>query len=87
MNNISSLAQARQMHGRLVSWLIADAYPMWATAGFDAVHRTFNERLLPSGAVPDEPRRARVQARQVYAYARAGNLGWQGDARRLVRRV
>ncbi len=84
MSPVSSLAQARQMHGRLVSWLIDDAYPVWATAGFDAVHRTFNERLLPSGAVPNEPRRARVQTRQVYAYSRAAALGWRGDARSLV---
>jgi mannose/cellobiose epimerase-like protein (N-acyl-D-glucosamine 2-epimerase family) len=84
MNDKSSLAQARQLHGRLVSWLIDDAYPVWATAGFDAVHRAFNERLIPGAAVPDEPRRARVQTRQVYAYARAGNLGWRGEARPLV---
>jgi len=84
MNKISSVPQARQLHERLVRWLIDDAYPVWASAGFDPVHRTFNERLLPSGAVPDEPRRARVQARQVYAYSRAGSLGWRGEARPLV---
>ncbi len=84
MNNTSSLAQARQMHDRLLSWLIDDAYPVWATAGFDSVHGTFNERLTADGAVPDVPRRARVQARQVYAYARAGTLGWRGEARPLV---
>jgi mannose/cellobiose epimerase-like protein (N-acyl-D-glucosamine 2-epimerase family) len=84
MNNIASLGQARQMHGRLVSWLVDDAYPIWATAGFDSVQCTFNERLSAGGAVPDEPRRARVQARQVYAYSRAASLGWRGDARTLV---
>ncbi|HTC50789.1 MAG TPA: AGE family epimerase/isomerase [Steroidobacteraceae bacterium] len=84
MNTISSLPQARQMHGRLLTWLIDDAYPVWATAGFDAVHRAFHERLLPGGALGDEPRRARVQTRQVYAYARAAQLGWRGDARTLV---
>ncbi|HEY1898654.1 MAG TPA: AGE family epimerase/isomerase [Steroidobacteraceae bacterium] len=84
MNKMSILPQARQMHGRLVHWLIDDAYPLWATDGFDSLHRTFNERLVPGAAVPDEPRRARVQTRQVYAYSRAGNLGWRGDARNLV---
>ncbi|HTY95162.1 MAG TPA: AGE family epimerase/isomerase [Steroidobacteraceae bacterium] len=84
MNPFSSIAQARQIHERLVSWLVDDAYPVWATAGFDATHRTFNERLLPDAAVPDEPRRARVQTRQVYAYSRAAHLGWRGDARALV---
>jgi mannose/cellobiose epimerase-like protein (N-acyl-D-glucosamine 2-epimerase family) len=72
------------MHDRLLSWLVDDAYPVWATSGFDSVHRTFHERLTPGGAVPDEPRRARVQARQVYAYSRAANLGWRGEARPLV---
>jgi len=84
MNNTSSLAQARQMHGRLRSWLIDDAYPVWATSGFDPVQRAFHERLIPQGALPNEARRARVQARQVYAYSRAGSLGWRGDARPLV---
>jgi mannose/cellobiose epimerase-like protein (N-acyl-D-glucosamine 2-epimerase family) len=84
MNNLSILPQARQMHDRLLSWLIDDAYPVWASAGFDPVHHTFSERLTADGAVPDEPRRARVQCRQVYAYARAGTLGWRGDARTLV---
>jgi mannose-6-phosphate isomerase len=84
MNSNSSLAQARQMHGRLMSWLIDEAYPMWSTAGFDPVHRTFHERLLAGAAIPDEPRRARVQTRQVYAYSHAGRLGWRGDARTLV---
>ena len=84
MNKISIIPQARQMHGRLVHWLIDDAYPLWATDGYDAVHRAFHERLVPGAAVPDEPRRARVQTRQVYAYSRAGSLGWRGDARGLV---
>lgn len=84
MNKISIVPQARQMQGRLLHWLIDDAYPVWATAGFDPVHRTFNERLVPGAALADEPRRARVQTRQVYAYARAGSLGWRGDARSLV---
>jgi len=84
MNRISSLVQVRQMHGRLIHWLIDDAYPVWASDGFDAVHRTFSERLIPGAAVPDEPRRARVQTRQVYAYSRAAGLGWRGDARSLV---
>ncbi len=81
---MSSLPQARQMHGRLLSWLIDDAYPVWATDGFDAVHRAFHERLLPGAELGDEPRRARVQTRQVYAYSRAAALGWRGDARALV---
>jgi mannose/cellobiose epimerase-like protein (N-acyl-D-glucosamine 2-epimerase family) len=72
------------MYGRLLTWLIDDAYPVWATAGFDAVHRAFNERLMQGAVLSDEPRRARVQTRQVYAYARAGKLGWRGDARPLV---
>ncbi len=72
------------MHDRLLSWLIDDAYPLWATAGFDPVHRTFYERLLPGAAVQDEPRRARVQTRQVYAYSRAARLGWRGDGRALA---
>lgn len=80
----ANLAQVRQMHARLLGWLVDDAYPVWATAGFDATHRTFNERLIPGTGAPAVPRRARVQARQVYAYSRAAGLGWRGDARTLA---
>ncbi len=43
----------------------------------------FHERLNGTEAL-DEPRRARVQPRQSASFARARELGWSGDAARLV---
>ena len=76
---------ARQLHGQLRDWLINAAYPLWARAGYDPVHGGFHERLASDGAVAGDTRRARVQVRQVYAFANAPALGWTGDPVPLVR--
>jgi mannose/cellobiose epimerase-like protein (N-acyl-D-glucosamine 2-epimerase family) len=65
---------------RLVSWLLDAAYPLWSTRGIDSIHGGFQERLTLSGEPTDDARRARVQPRQIYAFARAPSLGWKGDA-------
>jgi mannose/cellobiose epimerase-like protein (N-acyl-D-glucosamine 2-epimerase family) len=65
---------------QLTSWLEDAAYPIWSTRGIDAVRGGFQERLTLSGEPTDDARRARVQPRQVYAFARAPSLGWTGDA-------
>ena len=79
-----ALERARQAHAGLQAWLVQDAYPVWSTQGFDALHRSFHERIGALGPVVEDPRRARVAARQVYAFARAPSLGWSGPARQLV---
>jgi mannose-6-phosphate isomerase len=70
----------------LLRWLLTAAYPLWAARGYDAVHGGFEESLSGTGPTPDQPRRARVQARQIYSFARAVQFGWQPrEAQRLVR--
>jgi mannose-6-phosphate isomerase len=69
----------------LLRWLLADAYPLWASWGFDELRGGFQECLTAAGPIAHQPRRARVQARQIYCYARAAALGWkQPQASRLV---
>jgi mannose-6-phosphate isomerase len=65
---------------QLTSWLVGAAYPIWSTRGIDSVRGGFQERLTLSGEPTDDARRARVQPRQVYAFARATSFGWKGDA-------
>jgi mannose-6-phosphate isomerase len=60
------------------------AYPLWARAGYDHAGGGFHERLAVDGPVAGDARRARVQVRQVYAFARASALGWAGDPTPLV---
>jgi mannose/cellobiose epimerase-like protein (N-acyl-D-glucosamine 2-epimerase family) len=74
----------RQVASQLLYWLVAEAYPLWATLGSDFLHGGFHESLDQDGYPREEPRRIRVQARQVYVFARAPSLGWAGDAVSLV---
>ena len=75
----------RQAATELSHWLVAEAYPLWATRGICPVYGGFHESLDQDAQPRYEPRRIRVQARQVYAFARAPSFGWSGDAAGLVR--
>jgi mannose-6-phosphate isomerase len=48
------------------------------------VHGGFHEVIDQNGSPLAVPRRSRVQPRQVYAFAMAGLLGWNGAAREAV---
>ena len=72
----------KTLHG----WLVNEAYPRWADQGYDRHRGGFQELLESAGPVVGVPRRARVQVRQLYAFARAAELGWNGDATELVTR-
>ena len=66
-------------------WAVEKALPLWSTNGFDKKRGGFHERLNPDGS-PDlsANRRLRVQARQVYVFAQAADLGWFPGARNLA---
>lgn len=61
----------------LTTWIRRVALPVWCTLGQDA-SGAFEERLEQDGRRIAEPRRARVQARQIYVLAEAGRCGWSG---------
>ncbi|MDR3508120.1 MAG: AGE family epimerase/isomerase [Caulobacteraceae bacterium] len=65
-------------------WMRTAAYPLWASLGADPVNGGFNETLELDGRPSRDPRRLRVQARQIFAFATAAATGWDGDARRIV---
>ena len=57
-------------------WLFDQALPLWAGRGVDAEGR-FHEQLdFDARPVTGVPRRTRVQARQVYVFCEAADLGW-----------
>lgn len=64
-------------------WMRLDALPLWATLGVDP-DGAFREAVGANGAPAGDFRRARVQARQAWVYAVAGQAGWSGPWRRLV---
>lgn len=67
---------------RARSWLFDTALPLWSEVGFD--EEGFVEKIAHDGSKTADPRRAMVQARQIYSYVEAGRLGWQGPWRSLV---
>ncbi|HEY2661201.1 MAG TPA: AGE family epimerase/isomerase [Caulobacteraceae bacterium] len=76
---------ARRGQQRLLDWLLHKAYPLWSTQGVDRIRGGFHERLDADGTPLDEARRARVQPRQIYAFAHGAGLGWDGDASAITR--
>lgn len=65
-------------------WNREQALPTWATFGFDAAHGRFVERLDDTGQTLPVPHRAMVQARQIYVYAHAAELGWYAPGAALA---
>jgi mannose/cellobiose epimerase-like protein (N-acyl-D-glucosamine 2-epimerase family) len=74
----------RSCQQRLNAWLLQSAFPLWARQGVDRNNGGFYERIALDGSSLDDPRRARVQPRQIYAFAQAPALGWHGNAREIV---
>jgi len=71
---------ARLVHLRdeLKAWALEHAFPIWWEVGADKIQGGFFEKIALDGAPVEAPRRARVQPRQIYSYAVAGLLGWDG---------
>ena len=65
--------------------MIEHILPLWAGRGWDAQRGGFVDRL-GAGGEPDleAPRRLRVQARQIYCFAKAAQLGWFPEGRILA---
>ncbi|MDO9402706.1 MAG: AGE family epimerase/isomerase [Polaromonas sp.] len=66
-------------------WLFELALPLWWSHGADHQHGGFHEKLDAQGQPVGQPTRVRVQARQVFVYARAGALGWSGPWQAAMR--
>jgi mannose-6-phosphate isomerase len=69
----------------LGGWLREAALPLWTTAGWDAATASFHEALTVEGEPVAGPRRARVQARQIWVCATAAQAGL-GDAHGRIAR-
>lgn len=69
---------------RLKAWLVEHAYPLWSTAGIDREHGGFHEKLALDGTATGDARRARLHPRQIYAFAQARELGWDGPSEAAI---
>jgi mannose/cellobiose epimerase-like protein (N-acyl-D-glucosamine 2-epimerase family) len=68
-------------------WITGRALPTWSSIGFDPVAGRFRERLDLSGSPLDVPHRAMVQARQIYVFSHACQLGWFEEGGALAERA
>mgnify|MGYP006182720631 CR=1 FL=1 len=76
MHQASDVEAQLAVHGeRLLRWLRDDALPLWWAVGADHAGGGFHEAIDLAGQPVRAERRARVQARQIFTYAVAGELG------------
>ncbi len=73
--------ELRRERDTLKAWLLECAYPLWWDPGADREGGGFHDRLDVAGRPIAGPKRARVQARQVFCYGLAAEFGWQGPSR------
>jgi mannose-6-phosphate isomerase len=78
--------QPQPLGADLGRWMTTAALPLWAAEGVDPATGAFQEALDQSARPTASPRRARVQARQIYVYCLAGEMGWRGPWRDIARR-
>jgi mannose/cellobiose epimerase-like protein (N-acyl-D-glucosamine 2-epimerase family) len=69
---------------RLTLWLHSQALPLWQALGVDHQNGGFRDALDAQARAPSAIRRARVQGRQAYVFARAGARGWPGPWEQTV---
>jgi mannose/cellobiose epimerase-like protein (N-acyl-D-glucosamine 2-epimerase family) len=77
--------RAERSVARLRRWVVGRALPLWGGAGFDSTRGSFVERLTFDGApLSSAPRRAMVQARQIYVFSHAALLGWRPEGKAVA---
>jgi mannose-1-phosphate guanylyltransferase/mannose-6-phosphate isomerase len=79
--SIKPMDRLRDEASVLRDWLFDAALPLWWLNGADHANGGFEELLDRGGFAVAAQRRARVQARQIYVYATAGGMGWDGPWR------
>lgn len=55
-------------------WLSNDVFPLWSQEGIDPRNGSFVESLTLEGKAMSQPKRAMVQARQIYSFAEAARM-------------
>jgi mannose-6-phosphate isomerase len=67
--------------------MIDQALPLWSGEGWDPTTGGFVEQLDQEGRADRlAPRRVRVQARQIYCFAKAAQMGWYPEGREIALR-
>ena len=70
---------------RLKRRMIEHALPLWSGEGWDSASGGFVDRLDRDGRADRlAPRRVFVQARQIYCFAKAAQMGWYPEGREIA---
>lgn len=70
---------------RLKQRIVEHCLPLWSDQGWDATQGGFVDRLREDGRADRlAPRRVFVQARQIYCFAKAAQLGWYPAGRSIA---
>ena len=65
---------------QLRRWMLGESMPLWADAGLHASGASWEALDFEGRPVADDETRVRVQARQVFVFALAYELGWQTES-------
>lgn len=80
----NALKQLNSSSSELREWLFTQALPVWWQIGGDKRQGGFVEQVTLQGDIVDVPRRTRLVGRQIYVYAVAAELGWEGPTHAIV---
>src|SRR5438105_1112522 len=81
----ASIVENREITSILTALMVDHSLPLWSLEGWDATAGGFVERLDIEGKADRfTRRRVRVQARQIYCFAKAAQLGWYPQGREIA---
>lgn len=79
------MSEGREIVKTLKNLITEYSLPLWSGEGWDPATGGFVEKLDVEGrADRAAPRRVRVQARQIYCFAKAAELGWYPQGREIA---
>ena len=85
MVDLSAAADAGDIVAKLKSFIIERALPLWSGEGWDRASGGFVDRLDGEGRADRlAPRRTFVQARQIYCFAKAAQMGWYPEGKAIA---
>jgi len=81
----ASAQEAGDIVAQLKNFIIERSLPLWSGEGWDRVGGGFVDRLDSQGRADAlAPRRTFVQARQIYCFAKAAQMGWYPEGKEIA---
>jgi len=81
----ASAREAGDIVAQLKNFIIERSLPLWSGEGWDRAGGGFVDRLDKDGSADRlAPRRTFVQARQIYCFAKAAQMGWYPEGKEIA---